>query len=73
MKIKSLKGPKRHFKGSKGSLSKIKVFKGFKGSLGGLDHKGTPEPDSEELKSRKSAQTLSVEEKTKLPNHTRKG
>ena len=38
MKIKALKGPKRHFKGSKGSSSKIKAFKGFKGSLGGLVH-----------------------------------
>ena len=33
MKIKALKGPKRHFKGSKGSSSKIKASKGFKGSL----------------------------------------
>ena len=36
MKIKSLKGRERHFKGSKGYSSKIKAFKGFKGSLRGL-------------------------------------
>ena len=36
MKIKALKGPKRYFKGSKGSSFKMKAFKGFKGSLGGL-------------------------------------
>ena len=33
VKIKALEGPKRHFKGCKGSSSKIKAFKG---SLGGL-------------------------------------
>ena len=40
MKIKSLKGSKRHFKGSKGFSSKIKAFKGFKGSLKGLQASG---------------------------------